>query len=338
MSSIELNGKKESNFTFLSLIKAMLRMRETSIILIMLFVSGLLSVLNPVFLSTSNLTTTGIGLAADGIVAVGMTVALVLGAFDLSVGSVMSLASVTAGGLYLAGFNIWVSVIIALLVGILCGVFNGFMVGRVGLNPFITTLGMMGVARGASYILTQGSPLSLGSLPKPFLFLGGGKVFGIPFIIIIFLFIAIIGDYLMRRSEPLRKVFYIGSNEKAAILSGINVAKVKMGVFVLTATLSSIAGIASLSRFHVATPTSGTGAELRAISAAVIGGTSLAGGEGTIFGAVLGVILINVINSGMVLLNVPVYWQESVIGVILLIAVTIDLLGHKKKVKKLKAK
>lgn len=338
MSSIELESRKTNGLSLSKISKAVFRMRETSIILIILVVASILSAFKPVFLSRSNLTTTGIGLAADGIVAVGMTIALVLGAMDLSVGSVLSLASVTAGGLYLAGVNIWAAAALALVVGTLCGLFNGFMIGKVGLNPFITTLGMMGVARGGSYVLTQGSPLSLGGLSKPFLFLGGGNVAGIPMIVIFFLIIAIIGDLMMRKSESLRKVFYIGSNEKAAILSGINVSKVKMGVFTITALLSSVAGILTLSRFHVATPTGGTGAELRAISAAVIGGTSLTGGEGTILGAVLGVVLINIINSGLVLLDVSVYWQELVTGAILLIAVTIDLLGHKQKVKKVRPK
>lgn len=336
MSSIELERRKTSNFSVGGIFKSIFRMRETSIILIIFVVAGLLSIFKPVFLSQSNMRTTGIGLAADGIVAVGMTVALVLGAMDLSVGSVMSFATVTAGALYLAGVNIWLATLLAIIVGTGCGLFNGFMIGKVGLNPFVTTLGMMSLGRGASYVLTQGSPLSLGGLPKSFLFLGGGNVAGIPMLVIIFVVIAVTGDLMMRKSESLRKVFYIGSNEKASMLSGINVSKVKIGVFTLTAFLASIAGILTLSRFHVATPTGGTGAEMRAISAAVIGGTSLAGGEGTVLGAILGVMLINIINSGLVLLNVSVYWQELVMGSILLIAVTIDLFGHKKKVKKVR--
>jgi len=281
--------------------------------------------------------TTAIGLAADGIIAVGMTVALVSGGFDLSVGSVMGLSGVTAGALYLAGVNIWAACAIALMIGLVCGLINGYFIGKVGLNPLITTLGMMGIARGAAYVVTQGSPISLFGVPKSFEFIGSGRMAGIPVIVIFFIIIAAIGDFLMRRSEPMRKVFYTGSNEKAALLSGINTGNVKMGVYLLTALLAACAGILSLARFTVATPTAGIGAELRVISAAVIGGASLSGGEGTILGAVLGVILLNIINNGLILMNVSVYWQDLIGGAILLVAVTVDLLTHRKKIRKAKA-
>jgi ribose transport system permease protein len=214
---------------------------------------------------------------------------------------------------------------------------NGYFIGKVGLNPLITTLGMMGIARGAAYVVTQGSPISLFGVPKSFEFIGSGRMAGIPVIVIFFIIIAAIGDFLMRRSEPMRKVFYTGSNEKAALLSGINTGNVKMGVYLLTALLAACAGILSLARFTVATPTAGIGAELRVISAAVIGGASLSGGEGTILGAVLGVILLNIINNGLILMNVSVYWQDLIGGAILLVAVTVDLLTHRKKIRKAKA-
>lgn len=333
MSGVEIVSKQNVG---IKLFKVAFGMRETSIMFIIIFVSALLSVLTPHFLSANNLTTSAIGMAADGIIAIGMTVALVSGAFDLSVGSIMGLSSVAAGGLYIGGMDIWLAAIVGIAVGVLCGVINGYFIGKVGLNPFITTLAMMGIARGASFVFTQGSPLSLGGVPASFKFLGGGKLFGLPFIVFLLLVILIACDFMMRRSEPFRKVFYLGSNEKAAVLSGINVAKVKMGVFILSAFLASIAGILALARFNVATPTMGVNAELRAISAAVIGGTSLRGGEGSILGAILGVVLINLINNGLILLNVSVYWQELVSGLILLLAVTIDFYGHKRKMKNVK--
>lgn len=330
MESLEGEKNKISvSKTLMSIFK----FREASITLIIIVVSIIITFLNPVFLSRSNLITTAIGLSADGIIVIGMAVVLVSGAFDLSVGAVMALASVTAGGLYLLGINIWLAAGVALLLGIFCGMANGYLIGKVGLNPFITTLAVMGMARGASYILTQGSPLSVGKLPESFKFIGAGRLFGIPSIVIIFIILAIITDFMMRRSEPLRKVFYIGGNEKAAALSGINVSRVKMFIFIMTASLASIAGILTLSRFNVATPTTGVGAELRAISGAVIGGVSLSGGEGTVLGAVLGVMLINIINNALVLLNVSVYWQDFVGGFILLLAVTIDYLGTQRRMR-----
>jgi len=313
-------------------------LREITVILIIITVSLMLTVLSPHFLTKDNLMSTAIGLAADGMITVGMTIALVSGGLDLSVGSVMALTGVAAGALYLGGMNIWLACAVALAIGMLCGLVNGFFIGRVGLNPFITTLAVSGMARGASYVLTQGSPISLFGVPESFAFIGQGKVLGLPFIVVVFIIIAVVGDFLMRRSESLRKVFYTGSNEKAAILSGINTSKIKIGVYLLVATLTSMAGILSMARFTVATPTAGVGADMRSISAAVIGGASFSGGEGTISGAVLGIILLNLINNGLILLNVPVYWQELVNGVILITAVTLDYVSHQNRVQKLKAK
>ncbi|MBT2729570.1 ABC transporter permease [Bacillus sp. ISL-75] len=314
-----------------NLFKVTFGFRETSLLIIIFLVSAVLTILSPQFLTSGNMTSTGIALVTDGIIAIGMTVALVSGAFDLSVGSIMGLASVVAGSLYLAGIEIWSACLVAILVGLICGLINGLFVGKVGLNPFITTLAMMGIARGSAYIFTEGSPLSIGGIPESFRFIGTGSIAGVPFMIILLIIGTIAFDYLMRKSEAFRKVFYIGSNEKAAVLSGINVTKIKMGVFVLTALLASIAGIITLARFSVASPTTGDSAELRAIAAAVIGGTSLKGGEGSVFGAVLGVLLLAVINNGLVLLNVSVYWQQFVTFMILLIAVTIDHIGQKRK-------
>ena len=304
--------------------------RELSILVIIIVFSIILRFLTPYFLTYDNLKTVAIGLSADGIIAIGMTIALISGGFDLSVGSVMALSGVTTATLYAGGLNIWLAALIGLLISALCGLVNGYFIGKVGLNPFITTLGMMGIARGIAYIITEGAYISLYDVSNIFLSLGGGNIFSIPYIVLIFIIIAYFADFLLRKSSPLRKVFYTGSNEEAAILSGINTKKVKLYVFVFTALLAGIAGILTLSRFQVATPTAGTGAELRVISAAVIGGASLKGGEGSIFGAVLGVILLNIINNALILLNISVYSQELVNGVVLISAVTLDYLSHRK--------
>lgn len=307
--------------------------RETTIILIIIAIGIILSIMSPHFLTVDNFMSTAIGLSTDGIIVVGMTIVLVSGGFDFSAGSIVSLSSVTVGVLYLFGINIWLASVVALAAGLLCGLLNGFFIGKVGLNPFITTFAVMGITGGGSYVLTQGSPVSLFGAPDSFLFLGQGKLLGIPFIVIVFVIIAIIGNFMMKRSEPLRKIFYTGSNEKTALLSGIDTGRVKVEVYLLIAVLSSIAGILSIARFTVATPATGLGADasMRAISAAIIGGASLSGGEGTILGSVLGVILLNLINNGLILLNVPVYWQDFVNGVILISAVTLDYLSHHKQ-------
>lgn len=314
--------------------------REATVILIIIVIGFILSLGSVHFFTIENLMSVSIGLSAEGIVTVGMTVALVSGGFDFSVGSVMALSGVTAGALYILGINIWIACAIALVVSMLFGLLNGFFIGKVGLNPFITSLAVMGIARGGSYVLTQGSPISLLGVPKSFTFIGQGKALGLPFIVIIFIVIAIMADFMMRKSEPLRKVFYTGSNEKVAILSGINTARIKIGVYIFVATLAGVAGILSMSRFAVATPAAGLGTDvsMKSISAAVIGGVSLSGGEGTILGAVLGLILLNLINNGLILLNIPVYWQDLINGVILISAVTIDHFSHKNRINNLKVK
>jgi len=329
-----MNTVKKSGFS-LNLIKQTLTgFREGTVIIIIIAVGAILSFLTPHFLTTDNLRTTAIGLSADGIVAIGMTIALVSGGFDLSVGSILGLTSVSTASMFSLGINIWPAMLLGLLVALVVGLINGLLIGKIGINPFITTLATMSIARGAAYVITRGSPISIKDCPDCFRFLGRGDFIGLPFIVMVFVIFAIFGDVMMRRSAPIRKVFYTGSNEKAAILSGINTTRVKIGVFLLTALLAGIAGILSVARFGVATPTQGTSTEMRVISAAVIGGASLSGGEGSILGTVLGVILLNVINNALVLLNISVYWQSLISGVILITAVTIDHVTHQRKLNK----
>jgi ribose transport system permease protein len=312
--------------------------REGTLLITILAISLIMSRFSPAFLTTGNMRTTAFGFSLSGIVVVGMTVALISGAFDLSVGSVMGFTGVVAGKMYLSGMNIWLAILIGLMAAVLCGCVNAFFITKIGISPFITTLAMLGIARGLSFVITRGTPLPLQSIPDSFKQIGLGSVFGIPYIVIIFACIAILGDFLVRRSILLRKVFYTGSNEKAAILSGINVNKVKFGVFILTAVLAGVAGILSVARFNVATPTFGQGMELTVISAAVIGGASLNGGEGTVFGSVLGIILLAIISSSLVMLNVSVYWQQLISSLILLTAVSLDYINQKRtRAKLLKA-
>ena len=309
--------------------------KEMTVLLIVVLLCVIISIIEPVFLSIDNIKTTGIGLASDGIIAIGMTVALVSGGFDLSVGSIMGLSAVFTASFTALGMGVWPAALISLLLCLSIGALSGTLIGRVGLNPFITTLGMMTIARGGVYVLTEGRALSIGDHVESFRFLGNGEIVGIPVIILIFLGLTIIGDFLVKKSSPAMKVFYVGSNEKAAILSGINTGRVKLIVYIVTASMASVAGLLSLARFSVATANMGSGSEMRVISAAVIGGASLSGGEGSVLGTVLGVLMLNIINNALVLFNVSVHWQNLIAGTILIIAVTIDVLSHKRKDKAL---
>lgn len=299
------------------------------VLLVVLVLVVALSIASPYFLTSQNMSTLAVGLAADGIIAVGMTVALASGGFDLSVGAVMGLTAIMTAYLHANGAPMIVSAAVGLLSAAVVGLINGFLISRVRINPFITTLGIMTVARGIVYVITEGSSIPVVDPPGFFTWLGKGEVVGIPTIFVIFLIVAIAGDFLLRNSASLRKVFYVGSNEKAARLSGIDVANVQLKVYFLVAVLAAVAGLLSLARFGTATPAMGTGAEMRVISAAVIGGASISGGSGTVLGTVLGVVLLNLIQNALVLLNVSVHWQNLISGSILIIAVSIDTLSKR---------
>lgn len=314
-------------------LKQILAMKETAVFFIILVISVILSLATPYFLTSTNLLTTVIGFSNDGIVAIGLTLVLVLGGIDLSIGAIIGFSCMVAANCFQIGLNIWVASMIAVIAGTMCGVANGFFISKVGLSPFITTLAMQGIVKGTTMLVTQGQSIPISKIPS-FEFLGSGKIVGIPVNVWLFIVLAIISDILLRYSGDLRKIYCIGSNEKASRLSGINVEKIRKRVYIFSAFLASIVGILMLARFKVSTPTTGTGAEMRAVSAAVIGGASLSGGQGSILGAVLGIIMLNILNNGLVLLNVSVYGQDLISGVILLLAVTLDHISHKKAVHK----
>ncbi|RKX45565.1 MAG: ABC transporter permease [Thermotogae bacterium] len=306
------------------------KFRESILTIVIIGLGGVLSLLTPYFLTSSNISAVLIGLSAEGLVTIGMVMVMIAGEIDLSVGGIMALSSVVAGALFLSGVNIWLSAVVGFVLGALSGFVNGWLVGTRKINSFIITLAMMGMTRGIAYILTQGSPLAIGGVPKLFESFGGGDILGIPIFALIFLSCAVVGEFCLRKVKPFREFYFVGSNVTSARLTGIDVGKTKMRVFILSAMLASLAGILTLSRFLVATPITGTGVELRAIAAAVIGGTSFSGGEGTILGAVLGVLIVNLINNALILLNVSVYWQSFVNGLLLLVVVLIDNFTQKR--------
>jgi len=314
-----------------SLIRQLTKIREFTIGMVIVVIMLILSFLSSTFFSEANLISTLLSVVMTAIVAVGMTVALVSGGFDLSVGSVMSMSGVVAGSLALDGMNIWFAALIGLVASIASGLITGLFIGKVKINPFIMTLGMQGVIQGIAYVVTQGAPLSVTGVSNSFLYIGQGNFLGIPVLIWLLVVIVALADYLMRRAVVARKVYYIGSNESAAYLSGIRVSQTKIWIYVFTAILAGLAGILTLSRFSVASPTAGMGMELQAIAACIIGAASLSGGEGTVFGALLGSFLVGIVNDALVLLNVSVYWQSLVTGFVLIAAVTLDVMTHRKK-------
>lgn len=315
----------------LSIAGKALRMRETGLILIILALFIAMSFASPYFLTWTNMRAMAMAFAVEGIVVVGMTILLISGGIDLSVGSVTALAMVIAGLLFLNGMDPWLASAIAIAACTAIGAIMGFFVTRVGLHHFIVSLAVMVIARGLCLLGTGGRPLGLYELPESFKFIGQGSIGVIPIVLVIFVVVVVAFDFMLRRTTLFRKVFYTGSNPKAAAYSGIQTRQVVFATTTLCSALCGIAGIIYMARFGSAQPTFGMGMELNVIAAAVIGGASLSGGTGTIFGAILGTILLSVVSSSLALLDVSVYWQDIIRGSILLTAVTIDHYLNKRR-------
>ncbi|BDE05310.1 ABC transporter permease [Vulcanimicrobium alpinum] len=288
------------------------------------------------FLTAGNLTNVLRQITVNAIMAVGQTFVIITAGIDLSVGSIVGLggvvAALTANALHLpAPLAFVVTLLAALAVGSAAGWINALPVVKLGLPPFITTLAMMQVARGLAYILAHGQPIPLND-SDPFTWLGTGTFFsvpgftGIPYQVVVMLIVVFAFALLLGRTVFGRYVLALGGNEEAARLAGVNTSRMKTLVYVISGGLSALAGLVLMSRFASGGPQTGTGYELQAIAAVVVGGTSLMGGRGTIVGTFFGALLIGVLNNVMNLLNIESYTQMIVLGIVILLALVLDAL------------
>jgi ribose transport system permease protein len=308
---------------------AFVDIRELTLVVLILAIIITMSTLNPYFLSISNFRAISVGMAPTAVIVIGMAILLASGGFDLSVGSVMALSSTVVAMLLLAGVPIPVAVIAGIVLGGVAGLVNGILVTGLGINPLIATLGTMSITRGIALVLTEG--FSLSSLPPEFAWIGKATFSGFPVLVLLTLVLVLVFDLAVRHTRFFRQVYFIGANEKAAMLSGIHVSRVRIISYVLTGMLAAFAGVLLASRLMSGTPTAGNGIELQVLAAAVIGGASLRGGEGTILGAFLGVVFVALINNSMTMLAVSIYWQMIVIGAVLVSAVALDMLIRGKR-------
>ena len=285
-----------------------------------LLLCAVFSLLSTVFLSDENLLNILAASSTIGLLAIGSAVVIGSGGIDLSVGSLVGL-SATAAALVIsdASNSFLLPLIAALLTGALCGGLNGLMVGAAKLPSFIVTLGMLSLARGAALILSNGRPMY--GLPASILFLGQGELIGIPVPVIVLAAVGIGGHLLVARTSFGRHALAVGDNENAARNAGIFTVRRKVQIYALSGLLAALAGVISMARINAADPNSGVMYELTAITAAVIGGTPLSGGRASVAGAVLGAIFIGVLQNGLTLMNVPAYYQQVAIGLVLILAV-----------------
>ena len=283
-----------------------------------------LAVASPAFLTYTNIVNILRQISVVGIMAIGMTFVIATGGIDLSVGAVLALTGVISTSLVVDGSQtpLVLAILAGLGVGLLCGMFSGVFIAKLGVPEFIATLATMTIARGLCYVYTDGRPIT--GFRDDYKVIGGGSVGVMPIPVLIFIVIIIIGIILLNFSKFGRQVLAVGGNEKAAIVSGINAARIKFICYALSGLASAIAGIVLSSRTQTGQPAAGEGNELDAITAVVIGGASLSGGSGSIIGTVIGMLIIGVMTNGLDLLNVSSYYQEVIKGIIILVAVLSD--------------
>lgn len=288
-----------------------------------------------VTLATSGFATWGnvrsifIGMVPGTVIGIGMAILLVSGGFDLSVAGVMALCGTIAAWLLVQGVPIPLAVLMTLVLGMAFGLLNGSVVTYLRVNPLIATLGTLSITRGLALVITEGFNIS--NLPQSFTQFGQERVGGLPWIVWVTLGLVFLGDLALRNTRFLRQLYYIGGNERAARLSGIRVDALRVFSYALTGVLSAAAGMFLAARLSTAIPTAGQGLELTVIAAAVIGGASLAGGSGTVLGAVLGVGFLAIITNALTQLRVSIFWQIVVTGIILIAAVSLDMLLRRRR-------
>ncbi|WP_413989867.1 ABC transporter permease [Labrys okinawensis] len=310
-----------------SFVRRLLRSRETGIVTALAIMVVVLSILEPDFASSDNLLNDARNFSFVGIVVLGQAMVMITGGIDLSVGSVWGLCAVSSAALMAAGFGVVPACLLALLAAAVVGLFNGLCVTKLRMPPFVPTLATMSIARALALVITRGKSID-GFRPDGdwFYAIGGGDLMGLPTPFIIFLILSVVVSLVLMRSVYGRQLYAVGGNEKAARLTGLDVDNLKISVYVISSLLAGLAGIVEVSYLSSGISNQGVGKELSVIAAAVIGGTNLNGGEGTVLGVFVGAVILEVLRNGLVLLGTDAYWQGVFVGSVIVFAVFIDQL------------
>lgn len=335
IAQTEQVNQSEQN-RFIRSLKRAFQMREMGVLLALLILLIAMYFLSPYFWTSQNVFNVMRGMSTIGIMAIGQTMIIVTGGIDLSVGSILAAsAMLTARLMYMEVVPPWIAVLLGLAFGSALGLTNGLIISKVKVNPFITTLGMLSIARGLTYLLASGLEGTVASnVPMrddAVNFLGSGYVGPVPFPVIEMVVLVIIFSLFLKYTVLGRQIYAVGSNEQAARLSGVPVAFVKTFVYTITGMLCALSGIMTAGLLATSATNAGVGIELAVIAAVVIGGASLSGGEGTILGAVIGAAIMAVLRNAFVLLHFPIYMQTITIGVVIILAVAVDQLRHRNR-------
>lgn len=283
---------------------------------------AVLSVASPYFLTGTNLASVIRQTAVINIMALGMTLVIVSGGIDLSVGSILAFAGVLGTMTMVETGSVPLGILAGVLCGALWGCANGLMIASLRIPPFIVTLGTLGIVRGLTLVISGGLPVV--GLPKEHGFLGEGTIGPAPFVLVVLVLCAVITHFALHGTKLGRYTYAIGSNESAAVYAGIPVARYKVAIYAICGLLSGLAGMIETSRLMTGQPTAGVSYELQVIAAVVIGGGSLTGGEGTVIGTLIGAFIMGLLSNGSDLLGVNPYWQQVIIGGIIILAVALD--------------
>jgi ribose transport system permease protein len=277
------------------------------------------------FLSPLNLTNILVQSSIMAVIAIGMTFVIIGGGFDLSVGSTVALAGCIAA-MAMVQFGLIAGVIAGIATGIAVGLANGAIIAELGINPFITTLGMMVLVRGLVYLITGGAPVGDDRLPAAFLAFGSARLFGIHYLVWVPAVLVLVLSWVMAATPYGRRIYATGGNREAAYLSGVPVGRIIASTYVWCGGLAGLAGVMLAARLQSGQPTAGEFYELTAIAAVVLGGASLQGGEGTLYKSIIGVFIMVVLGNSLNLLNVDSYWQRVAIGAVIIAAAAADRL------------
>lgn len=299
-------------------------MQELGSLMALVILIIVLSILSSDFRTVNNFLSLVRQSSINGLIAFGMTVVILTGGIDLSVGSTLALSTSLCAIMISSGINPGLAMALSLVIGLILGAISGVMVSYGHIQPFIATLVTMTVYRGVTMIITGGKPVSkLGNSPL-LANIGKGAFLGIPVPVWILAVIFLVFLFMLKKMTIGRKIYAVGSNDKAAALAGVNISKVKILVYSLSGVMSALAGLILLSRLGSAQPTLGSGYELDAIAAVAVGGCSMSGGRGQIYGTLIGVLIIAVLNNGLNIMGVSSYYQEVVRGLVILFAVLSD--------------
>ncbi|OAH54790.1 MULTISPECIES: hypothetical protein [Bacillaceae] len=320
-SQLSTNSYKETKENSNAKFKHLLS--EYGILLALLGMAVALTILSPNFLTSANMLNLFKQVSINAVLAIGMTFVILTKGIDLSVGSILAFSGIITASLVVGNdTNLLLGIVAGLGAGLFLGAVNGIIIAKWKVTPFIATLGMMAIARGLTYIYSEGQPIS--GLSDAFLVIGTGGFLGIPISVWIVLVVFIICTLLLYHTKFGRYVYAVGGNENAARTSGLNVDRTLMSVYCISGLLAGLAGVLLTSRISSGLPQSGISYELDAIAAVVIGGTSLMGGRGRLWGTLVGALIIGVLNNGLDLLAVSSYWQQVIKGTIIIIAVLVD--------------